>query len=263
MLQVLKLFLASRNSAIKEVHFPGNLGGDYVTAAPAAIHTAVRQFLGIEGSNGPRGSAADLPSQGGQEKPPAGKGGGKKGGGKKAPKGKKKKAKPAKPAKAGANGLFDASDSGKEQAFFAKRKLSFPVYYPTQLRQGTVYAQDPHVYAILHATGNRKYQAYKMVMKTGLGEYYGIMGTTWPNPPILRSPSETRNIKGRTFLLYYDNDRLRMVAWKTPTGTYWLSNTLLQDLSEQEMLGIAASTAATKVSRAAKRKAAAKGGGVQ
>ena len=37
MLEVLKLFVASRNAAIKEVHFPAELGPSYVYASPSAI----------------------------------------------------------------------------------------------------------------------------------------------------------------------------------------------------------------------------------
>jgi polyisoprenyl-teichoic acid--peptidoglycan teichoic acid transferase len=46
---------------------------------------------------------------------------------------------------------------------------------------------------------------------------------------------------GRKYLLYYNGDRLRLVAWKTPRAAYWVSNTLLQTLSEGEMLGVARS----------------------
>ncbi len=53
MLQVLKLFVASRNASIKEVHFPAELGPSYVYASSEAIHEAVDKFLGIEASAGP------------------------------------------------------------------------------------------------------------------------------------------------------------------------------------------------------------------
>ena len=85
--------------------------------------------------------------------------------------------------------------------------------------------------------------AYRMVIKKGLiGEYYGIQGTTWKDPPVLRDASETREIDGRDYELHYDGDRLRMVAWRTNKAVYWLQNTLLQTLSEQQMLAIATST---------------------
>jgi hypothetical protein len=82
-----------------------------------------------------------------------------------------------------------------------------------------------------------------MVVKRGLvGEYYGIQGTTWKDPPILADKSETRKIGKRTFELHYDGDRLRLVAFRTKKAVYWVSNTLLQTLSERQMLAIARST---------------------
>jgi hypothetical protein len=81
-----------------------------------------------------------------------------------------------------------------------------------------------------------------MVIKKGIiGEYYGIQGTTWKDPPALRDASEMREINGREYELHYDGDRLRMVAWRTNRGVYWLQNTLLQTLTEQQMLAIATS----------------------
>jgi len=81
-----------------------------------------------------------------------------------------------------------------------------------------------------------------MVIFTGfIGEYYGVQGLRWRDPPILARPSETRKIAGREYLLFYSGDRLRLVGWKTNRGSYWVSNTLLQTLSEGEMLGIARS----------------------
>ncbi len=56
MLQVMKLFLASRNASIKEVHFPAELGPSYVYTTPQAVGEAVNLFLGIEASGGSRGS---------------------------------------------------------------------------------------------------------------------------------------------------------------------------------------------------------------
>ena len=34
-------------------------------------------------------------------------------------------------------------------------------------------------------------------------------------------------------MMYYDGDRLRLVAWRTPRGVYWVSNTLLADADQQ------------------------------
>lgn len=47
---------------------------------------------------------------------------------------------------------------------------------------------------------------------------------------------------GRTFKLFGDGKRLRLVSWETPQGVYWVANTLLGTLTNQQMLGIAEST---------------------
>jgi hypothetical protein len=46
---------------------------------------------------------------------------------------------------------------------------------------------------------------------------------------------------GRTYQLYFDGNRLRLVAWRTPKAVYWVSNTLLQSLTNKQMLGLARS----------------------
>ena len=76
-----------------------------------------------------------------------------------------------------------------------------------------------------------------------IGQYYGIEGTTWTSPPILDDPSERRRIGGRTYELFYDGGRLRLVAWRTPKAVYWISNTLMRTLTNTQMLALAASAA--------------------
>jgi hypothetical protein len=72
-----------------------------------------------------------------------------------------------------------------------------------------------------------------------LGEYYGIQGTTWKDPPIIKSPTEIRVVRGRKMMIYKDGDRIRLVAWQTKDATYWVSNTLLQGISKSDMIDIA------------------------
>jgi hypothetical protein len=98
---------------------------------------------------------------------------------------------------------------------------------------------------VIDGPGDDVYHGYKMVIDKPGGsvptEYYGVSGTDWQDPPILANPSETREIDGNDYLLYYDGGRLRMVAWKTNKAAYWVTNTLSQTLSEAEMLSIATS----------------------
>jgi len=46
----------------------------------------------------------------------------------------------------------------------------------------------------------------------------------------------------RTIKLFYDGSRLKLVAWRTRRGSYWISNTLLRTLTNKQMLALARST---------------------
>src|SRR5581483_5465912 len=90
---------------------------------------------------------------------------------------------------------------------------------------------------------HHRYKAYRMTLDSGLGfgNYIGVEGTTWKKPPILKSPSETRTVNHRHLELFYDGHRLQTVAWRTPHGVYWISNTLQELVPGPQMLAMAAS----------------------
>ena len=82
--------------------------------------------------------------------------------------------------------------------------------------------------------------AYKWVFSLPtLGDYYGFQGTRWKDPPILSATHEDRTIGDRDYKLYYDGDRLRMVAWQTDNGSFWVSNSLIETISNEDMIKIA------------------------
>jgi polyisoprenyl-teichoic acid--peptidoglycan teichoic acid transferase len=224
MLQVLKTFLGAADAPVRQIHFKGTLGASYVTASSEEIETAVDQFLGLQ----------DTPGSLGDE---AGRGGGKD---KKEP---KEKPKPE-PDGDGGPALMDAAGSTAPWAQRFAPAVGFPVLYPTRLAPGTTVSDESREYKIADE-GGKVHTAYKYVFSipgsSVPAEYYGLMGTTWTDPPILDTPSETREIGGREYELFFDGDRLRLVAWHTDKGAYWLNNTLLQTLEEDEMLAIAQS----------------------
>lgn len=209
--RVLRLSLGVLDKPITQVKFHVDLGPSYVTATDSQLKTSVRKFLFVR-------SSGALATEN-----------------RKAPNARRAKKKYS------AN-LADFSQSGREQGKLAYQGTGFqPVYYPTKLVPGSDYTDAPRTYTIKGRDGKR-HRAYKMVVFTGLlGQYYGVMGTSWEDPPILATPSETRKIGGREYLLFYNGDRLRMVAWKENGKSFWISNTLLQSLSAKEMLGIARS----------------------
>jgi polyisoprenyl-teichoic acid--peptidoglycan teichoic acid transferase len=224
MLDVLKLFLSVADAPVKEIHFEGNIGPSYITFSQEQMQKAVDQFLGLEDTEGPRGGGAlNAPEE------PEGDGGGGGGGGGEGD---------------GGGGepepnLIDSSGFGRGVGEELAGKVDFPVYYPTRLTQGAQFSGDTRAYKI-EAEDGKIHDIYKIVIQTPLlGEYYGVSGTTWEDPPILANPSETREIGGRDFDLFYDGDRLRLVAWHTDKASYWLNNSLLQSIDEAEMLEIA------------------------
>jgi polyisoprenyl-teichoic acid--peptidoglycan teichoic acid transferase len=243
MLEVLKLFIASRNAEIKEVDFPAELGPSYVYASQSAIDEAVDRFLGIEASDGPRGSL----DEGDGEKPT--KKGKRKG---KAGKDKSKPKLRAKPP--GSDGLVPAREAGEAEAKVVARKVSsgFPVFYPTRLPSGAVYEesnpelhiQDPRVYHFKDTDGNR-HGAYRMVLTLELPDgvhYFGVQGIQgWSDPPLLGGPSLTQTIRDREYEIFLDGDRVRLVAWHRGDNTYWVANSLLRVLTNDQMIGIARS----------------------
>jgi LCP family protein required for cell wall assembly len=241
MLDVLKLFVSSRNAAIKEVHFPAELGPSYVYASPEMIQEATDKFLGIEASSGPRGSLEESsPNKKGKKN--------KKGKGKQ----QKPKLGPTKPP--GSDGLVPAREAGELEAKPVARKVSagFPVFYPTRLPSGAFYVesnsyehiQDPRVYHFKDSDGKR-HGAYRMVVEwpqTDGIHYFGLQGIQgWSDPPILDNPSLTKTINGRDYDIYVDGDRIPLVAWHRGDNSYWVSNDLLNTLTNDQMIGIARS----------------------
>ena len=75
----------------------------------------------------------------------------------------------------------------------------------------------PRAY-LLHDRLGVAHYSYRMTLEINpiLGEYYGVQGTTWLNPPILNKPSATKFVNGKELLLFADGGKLSMVAWRTP-----------------------------------------------
>jgi hypothetical protein len=118
-----------------------------------------------------------------------------------------------------------------------------PFYFPPKFTNRSQYVNgsSPRVYKVADEDG-KNHKAYRIVVSTGEnGEYWGVQGMAWKNPPILASPDRVRRQNGRDLLLFYDGSRLRMVAWKTTRGAYYIANTASRRLTNARMLAIAGS----------------------
>jgi polyisoprenyl-teichoic acid--peptidoglycan teichoic acid transferase len=221
-LRLLKLAVESAKNPLQEVHIADlrDQGADLV-ASPDAIRTAARQFLDAQASKGPRAtpkkSASDKQRERAQQR-----------------RARRKAGVPA--------GLIDQRRAAEDLAVPLDAKVPFPVYFPKLAAVGsTLRLTDSRVYDIFDR-GKHRFRAFRIVVNApGTGQNYGVQGMSWKSPPILDNPSEKRRIGGRTYELFFDGDRLRLVAWRTPKAVYWVSNTLLQTLTNQQMLAIAGS----------------------
>jgi LCP family protein required for cell wall assembly len=129
---------------------------------------------------------------------------------------------------------------GEDRAILAARDLDLPLYFPTLHTRTAGYDGRAHTYTIRDERGGR-HDAYRLVLAHGFGEYYGVQGTTWRDPPILADEHGTVVRGGRRLSVYRDGRRVRLVAWRTRAGVYWVSNTLTRTLTEQQMIAIAGS----------------------
>src|SRR4051812_38385048 len=198
--------------------------GDYVTATPAQIQRAVGQFLH---PSSPRHRAA--------KRAPA----------------RKRRGKRRARASAATYHLVPALSAAKEivrPALSSRRHFTLPVYAPAWLTHSGRYprstrvAPSPRLYTLPDRGGHR-HQAYRLVVAENEteGQYYGIEGTRWLNPPILDGPSQRVRSGHRVYEAYYDGAHIRRIAWRAPRAVYWVSNTLSRALSNREMLGLARS----------------------
>jgi polyisoprenyl-teichoic acid--peptidoglycan teichoic acid transferase len=242
-LRLAKILVSSSGKPIRQVHFPATFQldggttqtadgfvtttglGSYVTATPEQIQDAVHEFM----HPGPIKKIKP-------RKPP-----------------KKKKQESTERAV-----TRDALSGGKDliAAKPARPATKMPVFVPAKITlrgqypTSTDLSPNPRRYVITDPAGV-SHAAYRLVLAEDVtkGQYYGVQGTTWREPPLLAAAHQTRRIDGREFSLYTDGGRLRLVAFKTRKAVYWVSNTLSLDLTNREMLDIAASMTRVRKSR--------------
>ena len=149
--------------------------------------------------------------------------------------------------------MADPSD-GIAQATALGRHVGLPVVFPARIVAGSRYCTNatctigpvansyPRAY-LIHGRGGGSFPSYRMtlVINPVLGQYYGIQGTTWRNPPILNHPTQVRTVAGKQLELFVNGGKLSLVAWKAPRGVYWVSNTLTDAIPNNAMVAMAAS----------------------
>jgi LCP family protein required for cell wall assembly len=219
------LFLAGEHAPVNEVRFPATEAKNpavdsYLYVDDSALRKTFDEFMTGKGSANPRRLTDTTKVAKAPAKP------------------KSKRNKPS-----AVKGLEQAPTEGENMAVLAESQghLGFPFYFPALRKTSSRYADTkPRIYGIRDAQ-DKLHRAYRLVLYSGYGEYYGVQGMTWKFPPILDDPDRTRDLDGRKLMLYYDGSHLRLVAWRTPKAVYWVTNTLTMSIPNSRLIAIAGS----------------------
>ncbi len=211
-----KLAVFSQQKPLRQVKFQvdnanATIGGEsYVTSSPALIKATVREFLhGHE--------RLKLPSSATSHTHRAVHG-----------------------ASNASLGLYPVSASGKAMALTAAPGVPFPLEYPS-VQTGPAAAKEVHVYK-LEDQHKHIHHAYASVwQQNGLGGYYDVEGIDWVNIPLF-AHARVQKIGGRSYLLADDGSHIHDIGWRVGKVIYFVSNTLLEDLSNAQMIAIARAT---------------------
>jgi len=134
---------------------------------------------------------------------------------------------------------FPAGPGGVlSQALAMSPYVPFPIYLPT-VQTGPAMPNDFHPYKVADEQGN-EHSGYRIDWYTGTaGEYYGIEGMNWTDPPLFANSSFTDRIGGRSYIFVDDGAHYHDIGWRVGNVLYWVSNTLNEDLSNAQMLNLA------------------------
>lgn len=207
-LQLLELLVQSASHPIHQVIFQANVGPSYVIATPAQLRQTVHEFLNGGVANG----HIQRPAASGH---------------------KLKRAIPPAP-------LSTATSSELAQAHALAMNMPIPVYFP--VRRVTTAAAPPddmRSYFLPDRRHHVHYAYVDAVAEGEIGQYYDLEGTDWSAPPMLANPNQTIELSGRKYELFFEGQRLRIVAWRRASGVYWVINTLQNILTNHQMLAIA------------------------
>jgi hypothetical protein len=140
----------------------------------------------------------------------------------------------------GHDDLYAIPASVTQQALAITPEVGVPIYLPS-VQTGPASPNDFHPYTIRDEQGHLHY-GYRIDWSAGSeGEYYGIEGMNWTNPPLFANPTGTETIGGRTYMFVSDGSSYHDIGWREGGILYWVSNSLNETLSNAQLLAIAES----------------------
>jgi LCP family protein required for cell wall assembly len=118
----------------------------------------------------------------------------------------------------------------------ASKRVRFRLQVPRLIESSSRLEFDAPIRVYNISKGHR---AVRLTFRIGSNEYWGIQETNWNDAPALADPSFVHKIKGREYALYYSGAHLHMVVLRKDGATYWVVNSILDELSNETMLAIA------------------------
>jgi polyisoprenyl-teichoic acid--peptidoglycan teichoic acid transferase len=143
-------------------------------------------------------------------------------------------------ASAASLGLASSPSAGDEELVKDTVGMPMHVLYPA-LQTAASVEQPARAYDLRDRSG-RLHHAYVAVWRQNtLGGYYDFEGTDWLGPPLVAHPNEEQKKGHTTYMIFTDGDHIHLIAWRADGMLYWVTNTLLEDLTNKQMWAIAKS----------------------
>jgi LCP family protein required for cell wall assembly len=124
------------------------------------------------------------------------------------------------------------------------RRAHFPVMAPFRVAQ-SAQISTPMGRRVFSPLKGKHEVVLTFVQPDGI-QHWQVEESDWTSPPILANPTGQFMFHGQKFLIYSTGGAVQMVALRTPKAVYWVTNTILNQLSNSTMIGIAKSLKAVR-----------------
>jgi LCP family protein required for cell wall assembly len=133
-----------------------------------------------------------------------------------------------------------ANDPGATESYLRTIHTPFRVMVPTVIERSSQLSTLDGVRVFKPVRGHPELREIALTFHTGAGNvYWQVIETNWSDAPILRHQTGAYRIKGRRYELFTGGGNIHMVVLRHGNATYWVVNTLRDELSNETMLAIA------------------------
>jgi hypothetical protein len=113
----------------------------------------------------------------------------------------------------------------------------FPLMLPKKIATGSTFntAETVRLFKPIHG----KQELVLTFYGPGSFDYWQIEESNWTSVPLLAKDAQTFVYGHRTYYEYTDGGKIHVIAVRDKTNVYWVTNTILNDLSNPTMIAIA------------------------